>query len=318
MVVKNLSYYTNKFTKLRVDRAWGAVAPHKPILLLSVIELIEQGLLRHNQIPLSPELIAAFLKLWQQLGSTAHNADIGMPFFHLKSDGFWHFKPNPGFEALLSSGAKVRAVGVLRQVVEYAYLDEELFELLQQPISRNFLTTVLLNHWFADKTQQVQEILRINAFAEFQQELLATGGKVYQEAELKDETKVVVRDATFRKVIVSIYEYRCAFCGLQILNTLGQNIVDGSHIMPFSQFYDDRIDNGLSLCKNHHWAFDRGWFSINDDYTIVVTDSLREDSPFCKPMQQFNGDRIRLPVHAQYYPRLEALRWHRQHVFGAA
>jgi putative restriction endonuclease len=318
MVVKNLNYYANKFTKLRVDRAHGAVAPHKPILLLSVIELIEQDLLRANQIPLSAELIAAFLKLWQQLGSTIHSADIGMPFFHLTSDGFWHFKANPGFESLLDSGAKVRAVGVLQQTVEYAYLDSELFELLQQPISRNFLTTALLSHWFADKTQQVQETLHINAFAEFQQELLATGGKVYQEADLKDETKVVVRDATFRKVIVSIYEYRCAFCSLQILSSFGQNIVDGAHIMPFSQFYDDRIDNGLSLCKNHHWAFDKGWFGISDDFTLLVKSDLHEDAPNCRPMQQFNGDRIRLPVHAQYYPRLEALRWHRQHVFGAA
>ena len=201
---KNLSYYANKFTKLRVDRAHGAIAPHKPILLLSVIELIEQGLLSHNMIPLSAELIAAFLKLWQQLGSTAHNADIGMPFFHLKSDGFWHFLPNPGFEALLSSGAKVRTVGVLRQAVEYAYVDEDLFELLQQPTSRKLLINTLLNHWFADNTQQVQEILRINAFAEFQQELLATGGKVYQESVLKDETKTVVRDAAFRKIVISI------------------------------------------------------------------------------------------------------------------
>ena len=84
MSAKSLNYYTNKFTKLRVDRAHGASAPHKPILLLSVIELTEQGLLKHNQIPLSAELVAAFLKLWQQLGSTAHNADIGMPFFHLR------------------------------------------------------------------------------------------------------------------------------------------------------------------------------------------------------------------------------------------
>ncbi len=315
---KNLSYYANKFTKLRVDRAHGSVAPHKPILLLSVIELIEQGLLRQNQIALSVELIAAFLKLWQQLGSTTHNADIGMPFFHLRSDGFWHFKPNPGFVALLSSGAKVRTVGVLQQAVEYAYLDEELFELLQQPTSRNLLINTLLNHWFAGNTQQVQEILRINAFAEFQQELLASGGKVYEESVLKDETKTVVRDAAFRKAIISIYEHRCAFCELQILNSLGQNIVDGAHIMPFSQFYDDRIDNGISLCKNHHWAFDKGWFSISDDFTILVKDDLLEDAPNSKPMQQFNGDRIRLPVGRQHYPRLEALRWHRQHVFRAA
>ncbi|MBE9017638.1 HNH endonuclease [Chroococcidiopsidales cyanobacterium LEGE 13417] len=316
---KNLNYYTSKFIKLNVDRAHGSPAPHKPILLLSVIELIEQGILKHNQIPLSAELVAAFLKLWQQLGSTAHNADIGMPFFHLRSDGFWHFRPNPGFEGMLSSsGAKVRAVNALRQAVEYAYLDEELFELLQQPTSRNLLINTLLNTWFVDKTQQVQEVLRINAFAEFEQELLATGGRLYEKSVIRDETKTVVRDATFRKVIVSIYDYRCAFCGLRIINSLSQNIVDGSHIMPFSQFYDDRIDNGLSLCKNHHWAFDRGWFSINDDFTLIVKTDLHEDAPNCKPMQQFNGDRLSLPLHAQYYPRLEALRWHRENVFGAA
>ncbi len=88
--------------------------------------------------------------------------------------------------------------------------------------------------------------------------------------------------------------------------------------MPFSQFYDDRFDNGISLCKNHHWAFDKGWFSINDDFTILVKDDLREDAPNNKPMQQFNGDRIRLPDRERYYPRLEALQWHRQYVFGAA
>lgn len=316
---KNLNYYANKFTKLRVDRAHGTIAPHKPILLLSVIELIEQGLLTHNRIPLSAELIAAFLKLWQQLGSTTHNADIGMPFFHLRSDGFWHFKPNSGFEVLLSSpGAKVRSVGALKQSVEYAYLDDDLFKLLQQRVSRNLLINTLLNYWFTDKTQQLQEVLRVNAFAEFQQELLATGGKVYEESVLKDETKTVVRDAAFRKVIISIYEHRCAFCELQILNSLGQNIVDGSHIMPFSQFYDDRIDNGISLCKNHHWAFDKGWFSISDDFAILVKDDLREDAPNSKPMQQFKGDRIHLPDQEQHYPRLDALRWHRQHVFKTA
>jgi len=319
MVAKNLNYYASKFAKLRVSRTHG-IAPHKPILLLSVIELIEQGLVLRNQIPLSAELIGAFLKLWQYLGSTTHNADIGLPFFHLKSDGFWHFKPNPGFEAALLSGVKVRTVSLIRQVVEYAYLDKELFKILQQPALRSSLTKVLLDTWFADKTQQVQEAFRVNAFAELQQELLATGGKIYQPDadEVKDETKLVARDTTFRRVIVSIYEYRCAFCGLQILNSLGQNIVDSSHIMPFSQFYDDRINNGLSLCKNHHWAFDRGWFSISDDFTLLVQDDLREDAPNYKPMREFEGNRLHLPVHQHYYPRLEALRWHRQHVFGAA
>ncbi len=99
---------------------------------------------------------------------------------------------------------------------------------------------------------------------------------------------------------------------MQILDSDGKNIVDGSHIKPFSQFYDDRIDNGLSLCKNHHWAFDRYWFSINDDYTIIVADGLREDSPNARPMREFGGERINLPAQQQYYPRVDALAWHRE------
>ena len=33
-------------------------------------------------------------------------------------------------------------------------------------------------------------------------------------------------------------------------------------------------------------------------------------------MREFDGDRIQLPTQQNYYPRLEALRWHRQNVFG--
>ena len=65
---KTLSYYYQRFSKLRVARARG-IAPHKPILLLSVIDLVEQGALRQNRIFLSPELIATFLKFWSHLGS---------------------------------------------------------------------------------------------------------------------------------------------------------------------------------------------------------------------------------------------------------
>ena len=90
---KNLGYYCQKLSRLNVNRSRDrGIAPHKPILLLSVIDLIERSVLRHNQIFLDPELIATFLKFWSQLGSEAHQADIALPFFHLRGDGFWHFK----------------------------------------------------------------------------------------------------------------------------------------------------------------------------------------------------------------------------------
>lgn len=309
-MVKGLSYYCNKFAKLNVSRSSG-IAPNKPILLLSIIELMSQGQIQHNQIILSAELIATFLNLWSHL-EPVRKPDIGLPFFHLKGDKFWHHKPKPGFETAIASGVKIRSVGLLRETVQYAYFDEELFALLMNPSSRGELTDVLIHTWFRDKTQEIERLLQVDAFGELQERLRSQGGKVYEPEELEDEQTSIVRDAAFRKIVVSTYEYRCALCGLQILNSLGQNIVDGAHIKPFSEFYDDRINNGLSLCKNHHWAFDRFWFTLNEDYTIMVADDLREDSPHATPIKGFQGHRILLPAHQQYYPREDAIAWHRE------
>ncbi len=102
---------------------------------------------------------------------------------------------------------------------------------------------------------------------------------------------------------------------MQVINLLSRNILDGAHIKPFAELYDDRVDNGISLCKNHHWAFDHGRFSIYDDYTILVSNDLREESLNEKPIKEFQGNRILLPIQEQYRPRMEALRWHRENVF---
>ncbi|MEG4916309.1 HNH endonuclease [Microcoleus sp. B7-D4] len=322
---KTIDYYCRKFsplskvtnpTGLNVSRSAG-VAPNKPVLLLAVIELIHRGDIQHNQIYLLPELIAAFLKLWSDL-EINRKADIGLPFFHLKYDGFWHFKAKPGYEFVESSQnkVKVRSLSAIRQTVDYAYLDAELWKLLQHPETRNQLLLTLIDAWFSDKTAQIECSLQFNAFGDLQNQLFSTGGRVYQPDEIAGvgEQESIVRDAAFRRTIISIYEHRCAFCGLQVFNNL-ENVVDGAHIKPFGKFYDDRINNGLSLCKNHHWAFDRFWFTLNDDCTIVVSDTLREDSPHARPIKDFNGDRILLPVREQYRPRPDALQWHRQSFF---
>ncbi|MFM7424194.1 MAG: hypothetical protein ACKO7W_04220 [Elainella sp.] len=97
-----LSYYAKKFQRLRVDRAHG-IAPHKPILLLSVIEQIRTEIITENKIYLSSELIQTFLKYWSYLGSLNHHPDISRPFFHMRSGKFWYLWANPGYEKVISS-----------------------------------------------------------------------------------------------------------------------------------------------------------------------------------------------------------------------
>jgi putative restriction endonuclease len=315
-VNKNLAYYRQRFEKLNVNttRQRGK-AKHQPILLLSIIDLIAQGVIRENRIYVSDDLVKTFDKYWDVLGPDSQRRGLHYPFWHLENGGFWHNTLKSGF-----NGSKPKTTSTLRKAVEYANLDDELFNILQEPDYRAELIDTLVAAWFSSDSRAMEDILQVNQglieLAEKEVEISAdipnfdTEPKFYLR-------KSPVRNAIFRKAVVEAYDYRCAFCRLKVMRTLTQNIVDGSHIKPFSQFYDNQVDNGISLCKNHHWAFDQGWFSIDDEYRIIVANDLEEESPNAKPMKDFHTKRILLPRYEKYLPRQESLQWHQQNVFKA-
>ena len=313
MVARDLAYYAKKFTNLRVDKARGT-APHKPILLLTVLDLFEKGQIHRNEVYLSPELTANFLKFWHQFAASDHHSNIALPFFHLTGDQFWHLMPNPGFEAAIQARVKLRTLPALRSAVQYAYLDGDLFALLQAAPSRQHLTTLLIQAWFPEKRDQITESFKYDEFETIQQTLFDSGGATYNTDDLKDQDQIFVRNAAFRRNVVKLYDQRCAFCKLRVISWDGVNLVDGAHIQPFAQFRDDRFVNGLALCKNHHWAFDRGWFGVDDDYRIVIPrDRFTEEAPQeSRGMMAFRGERIDLPREQRFMPSLEALKWHRE------
>lgn len=65
-------------------------APHKPLLLLTVLKAAERDEVLPEVLLLSPELVYQF-KLFEHI--VAHRRkqklDIRMPFFHLKTSGVW-------------------------------------------------------------------------------------------------------------------------------------------------------------------------------------------------------------------------------------
>ena len=158
-----LPYYASKFQRLRVDRAHGT-APHKPILLLAVMERFERSEMLENRIGLSPELNRTFLKYWSYLGSADHHPDISRPFFHMKSGKFWHLVMNPGFEPILAAKIKLKTFYEVRQAVNFAYVDEDLFDLLQDGSYRESLQAVLVGRWFPGRLAEIKEISRTDEF----------------------------------------------------------------------------------------------------------------------------------------------------------
>lgn len=157
-----LAYYSQRFQRLRVDRAHG-LAPHKPILLLAVMEQVERRLICHNRIDLSPPLTHTFLKYWSYLGSANHRPDLSRPYFHMKSGKFWHLVPRPGFETILAAKVKLKTPGEVREAIAYAYVDEDLFDFWQVPQYRDCLQAVLVARWFPGQLAKVKEISKTDA-----------------------------------------------------------------------------------------------------------------------------------------------------------
>ncbi|WP_434710071.1 HNH endonuclease [Pseudomonas sp. R1-1] len=85
---------------------------------------------------------------------------------------------------------------------------------------------------------------------------------------------VLARKAGAGKRIRRAYGEQCAMCGL------GAGIIQGAHIFPVeAPGSNDEIWNGLSLCYNHHKAFDLHLIGvIPDTNEIILHPSLRAEA----------------------------------------
>lgn len=64
-------------------------APHKPLLLLVFLELVEKGEYVSGKLTLSPDLAYRFDTFFQVVTHRrTARPDVRMPFHHLKTEGF--------------------------------------------------------------------------------------------------------------------------------------------------------------------------------------------------------------------------------------
>ena len=89
-----LAKYIDQFANLKVNINSGSRAPHKPIMLLTVIALIDSGDVWENAIRPTDKVRAIFEAFWLNYVPRGTKFDIApwTPFWHLKNEPFWHFK----------------------------------------------------------------------------------------------------------------------------------------------------------------------------------------------------------------------------------
>src|SRR5262249_26267661 len=98
------------------------------------------------------------------------------------------------------------------------------------------------------------------------------------------------REARFRMNVVAAYSYTCALTGYRLTTISAGSIVDAAHIHQFASARNNDPRNGLALCKNAHWLFDTGLWTLTDDYRVIValsrlTEQSRDQKTSTRPVE---------------------------------
>ncbi len=126
-------------------------------------------------------------------------------------------------------------------------------------------------------------------------------------------TRVRLVQGFFRNTILANYESRCAFCGLNLTPLLL-----ASHIIPWKDDVQRRADprNGICLCALHDKAFDKGFLSIDADYTILVSPLAKKKNVSVLHrigLLEIEGEKVTLP--RRFRPDEAAMSFHRVKIF---
>lgn len=145
-----------------------------------------------------------------------------------------------------------------------------------------------------------------------------------QKKKVRITWKSTIRSRGFRQAVIQAYDFKCAICGLKIKSP---NMifweVQAAHIVPNSFQGKDDIFNGLALCHLHHWAFDVGWFTLDNDYKLKVSNQYQDfpsnygrigDHDLIGSLVKRDKP-IFLPKNEEVYPHHKSIQWHRQNIF---
>ncbi len=123
------------------------------------------------------------------------------------------------------------------------------------------------------------------------------------------------RGVAFRKIVLENYGSTCAVTSTRF--AYGKYVeAQAAHIIPKEVKGTDDPRNGLALSHTAHWAFDRGVFTISDQYEVLVHPSAGKSESLNFAILDMHGQSIGLPKDTDNHPHQEALRWHREEVFG--
>jgi putative restriction endonuclease len=136
-----------------------------------------------------------------------------------------------------------------------------------------------------------------------------------EAATVETRSKRVARSKAFQKLTTDYYDNKCAVCGQGFVSLKGLSEVEAAHIVPRSKFGADDARNGIALCRSHHWALDKGLWSVDSNGKIVVPARVIAKAPN-SALKEIIGKVPVAPSNANMTPAATAWAWHMTNIYG--
>jgi predicted restriction endonuclease len=142
---------------------------------------------------------------------------------------------------------------------------------------------------------------------------IAIDGKVIEQIE-KKKTEGGIENLfnamSFRDFVMKGYGSLCAITKTVIRHDGYMNL-EAAHIKPKSHGGFFLPNNGIAMCRDMHWAFDKGFFTLTDKYEIEVHRNTSSDW-----LWSYNSAKILIPEEPFFQPAICNIKYHRENVYG--
>lgn len=136
------NFYKTAFLSINRGNHCGIVVNAKPLYYITIINQInKKEELIDNRIPFSEKMNNAYIYTCKEYQPNTKPTLFFKPYYYSKSEPFYHlkYKKEPP-----KTGPSTKFV---RENIEYAYLDNALWDLLQEPQVQQQLREALVTHF---------------------------------------------------------------------------------------------------------------------------------------------------------------------------
>lgn len=153
MTLSQLSY-KDILLKTKRGNSQGVFSNAKPIFVITIIDAIHEGLIIGNRIDFNNKDIEnLYIDNYRRCSSSDYKlyrantkvTPYNLPFFHLNAESYYHIKWKEG--VVPPKQAQSPSSKYLKENVDYTYLDDELWELLQSPEVRYDFRNALIERF---------------------------------------------------------------------------------------------------------------------------------------------------------------------------